>query len=171
MTTKSRVECNLNQLPSFNLLLFIFQCIKSRTICLRVKRRTSNKLGECYKLFDTREYFTFYAHPYFTQKLLDSIKFAATKFASNSCYNGLQNFIHQFLLISITILLLAKELAENSHVQDAFVIAVEQQAKERLERLSALRRIKPVDMTKLSQQVSNTKTTDVHSITYTHCLH
>ena len=50
-------------------------------------------------------------------------------------------------------LLIAKELAENSHVQDAFVIAVEQQAKERLERLSALRRIKPVDMTKLSQQV------------------
>ena len=47
----------------------------------------------------------------------------------------------------------AKELAENSHVQDAFVIAVEQQAKERLERLSALRKIKPVDMTKLSQQV------------------
>ena len=38
-------------------------------------------------------------------------------------------------------------------MQDAFVIAVEQQAKERLERLSALRRIKPVDMTKLSQQV------------------
>ena len=48
---------------------------------------------------------------------------------------------------------IAKELAENSHVQDAFVIAVEQQAKERLERLSALRKIKPVDMTKLSQQV------------------
>ena len=47
----------------------------------------------------------------------------------------------------------AKELAENSHVQDAFVIAVEQQAKERLERLSALRKIKPVDMTKLSQEV------------------
>ena len=39
-------------------------------------------------------------------------------------------------------------------MQDAFVIAVEQQAKERLERLSALRKIKPVDMTKLSQQVS-----------------
>ena len=48
---------------------------------------------------------------------------------------------------------LAKELAENSHVQDAFVIAVEQQAKERLERLSALRKIKPVDMSTLSQQV------------------
>ena len=47
---------------------------------------------------------------------------------------------------------------------------MEQQAKERLERLSALRRIKPVDMTKLSQQVSNTKTTKVHGIkhiTYT----
>ena len=52
---------------------------------------------------------------------------------------------------------LAKELAENSHVQDAFVIAVEQQAKERLERLSALRKIKPVDMSTLSQQVSEEK--------------
>ena len=41
-------------------------------------------------------------------------------------------------------------------MQDAFVIAVEQQAKERLERLSALRKIKPVDMTKLSQQVGKT---------------
>lgn len=69
----------------------IHNCIKSRTICLRVKRRSGNKL--------------------------------------------------------------AKELAESSHVQDAFVIAVEQQAKERLERLSALRKIKPVDMTKLSQQL------------------
>ena len=48
----------------------------------------------------------------------------------------------------------AEELAENSNVQDAFVIAVEQQARERLERLSALRKIKPVDMTTLSQQVS-----------------
>lgn len=42
----------------------------------------------------------------------------------------------------------------SSNVQDAFVIAVEQQARERLERLSALKRITPVDMTKLSQQVS-----------------
>ena len=47
----------------------------------------------------------------------------------------------------------AEELAENSNVQDAFVIAVEQQARERLEKLSALRKIKPVDMTTLSQQV------------------
>ncbi|XP_040565434.1 protein PALS1 isoform X2 [Lepeophtheirus salmonis] len=74
-----------------DVIAHIHNCIKSRTICLRVKRRTGNKL--------------------------------------------------------------AKELSENSHVQDAFVIAVEQQAKERLERLSALRRIKPVDMTKLSQQL------------------
>ena len=44
-------------------------------------------------------------------------------------------------------------MAENSNVQDAFVIAVEQQARERLEKLSALRKIKPVDMTALSQQV------------------
>ena len=34
------------------------------------------------------------------------------------------------------------------------MIAVEQQARERLEKLSALRKIKPVDMTTLSQQVS-----------------
>ena len=46
-------------------------------------------------------------------------------------------------------------MAENSNVQDAFVIAVEQQARERLEKLSALRKIKPVDMTALSQQVEN----------------
>ena len=46
-------------------------------------------------------------------------------------------------------------MAENSNVQDAFVIAVEQQARERLEKLSALRKIKPVDMTALSQQVGN----------------
>ncbi|GAB6026098.1 hypothetical protein CHUAL_012301 [Chamberlinius hualienensis] len=48
----------------------------------------------------------------------------------------------------------ALDLAQNSNVQDAFVIAVEQQARERLERLSALQKVKPVDMTKLSQQLS-----------------
>jgi len=88
------LEINGQSLDNSNhtdVIAHIHNCIKSRTICLRVKRRTGNKL--------------------------------------------------------------AKELAENSHVQDAFVIAVEQQAKERLERLSALRKIKPVDMTKLSQQL------------------
>ena len=35
-------------------------------------------------------------------------------------------------------------------IKDAYVIAVEDQAKQRLERLSALHKIKPVDMTKLS---------------------
>ncbi|KAF4528245.1 hypothetical protein B566_EDAN014403 [Ephemera danica] len=53
----------------------------------------------------------------------------------------------------------ALDLAQNSNVQDAFVIAVEQQARERLERLSALKRIKPVDMTKLSQQLNQIPTT------------
>lgn len=48
-----------------------------------------------------------------------------------------------------------QDLAANSNVQDAFVIAVEKQARERLERLSALKKIKPVDMTKLSQQLSH----------------
>ncbi|XP_046463580.1 protein lin-2-like isoform X5 [Daphnia pulex] len=71
----------------------IHQCIRSRTICLRVKRKSGNKL--------------------------------------------------------------AQDLAANSNVQDAFVIAVEKQARERLERLSALKKIKPVDMTKLSQQLSH----------------
>ncbi|XP_037072278.1 MAGUK p55 subfamily member 5-like isoform X2 [Pollicipes pollicipes] len=73
----------------------IHQCIRSRTICLRVKRKAGNKL--------------------------------------------------------------ALDLAQSSNVQDAFVIAVEQQARERLEKLSALRKIKPVDMTKLSQQLSSTE--------------
>ncbi|XP_071445308.1 protein PALS1 [Hetaerina americana] len=76
----------------------IHQCIRSRTICLRVKRRSGNRL--------------------------------------------------------------ALDLAANSNVQDAFVIAVEQQARERLERLSALKRIKPVDMTKLSQQLNQTPSTE-----------
>lgn len=40
-------------------------------------------------------------------------------------------------------------------VQDAFVIAVEQQARERLQRLSALKRITPVDMSQLSIKVNN----------------
>lgn len=39
-------------------------------------------------------------------------------------------------------------------VQDAFVIAVEQQARERLQRLSALKRVTPVDMSQLSIKVS-----------------
>ncbi|XP_034238429.1 uncharacterized protein LOC117643577 [Thrips palmi] len=71
------------------ILTFLHECIKSRVICLRVKRRTSARV--------------------------------------------------------------AAELAHS--VQDAFVIAVEQQARERLERLSQLKRIKPVDMNKLCDQV------------------
>ncbi|XP_022904823.1 protein PALS1 isoform X2 [Onthophagus taurus] len=47
----------------------------------------------------------------------------------------------------------------SSNVQDAFVIAVEQQARERLERLSALKRVTPVDMTKLSHQLNRQTTT------------
>lgn len=46
----------------------------------------------------------------------------------------------------------ASELANS--VQDAFVIAVEDKARARLQRLSALQRIKPVDMSLLSMQVS-----------------
>ena len=60
-----------------------------------------------------------------------------------------------FYNVFINFLFKAEELAENSNVQDAFVIAVEQQARERLEKLSALRKIKPVDMTTLSQQVGS----------------
>uniref|UniRef100_A0A336MLQ9 CSON003436 protein n=2 Tax=Culicoides sonorensis TaxID=179676 RepID=A0A336MLQ9_CULSO len=49
-------------------------------------------------------------------------------------------------------------------VQDAFVIAVEQQARERLQRLSALKRITPVDMSqlsiKLNQQTDKPGTTE-----------
>ena len=59
------------------------------------------------------------------------------------------------VMVSWCLYFAAEELAENSNVQDAFVIAVEQQARERLEKLSALRKIKPVDMTTLSQQVAS----------------
>lgn len=41
----------------------------------------------------------------------------------------------------------------SSNIQDAFVIAVEPQARERLERLSTLKRVTPVDITKLQRQV------------------
>jgi len=62
---------------------------------------------------------------------------------NNVLYNVLRNYF-----------IAALDLASQSNVQDAFVIAVEQQARERLEKLSALKRIKPVDMTKLSHQVT-----------------
>ncbi|XP_066258082.1 protein PALS1 isoform X1 [Euwallacea similis] len=71
----------------------IHQCIRSRTICLRVKRRSGARLAVDLDL-------------------------------------------------------------SQDHVQDAFVIAVEQQARDRLERLSALRKITPIDITKLSEQLS-----------------
>nr|AAR31118.1 RH69430p [Drosophila melanogaster] len=40
-------------------------------------------------------------------------------------------------------------------VQDAFVIAVEEHARERLQRLAALNRVTPVDITQLSKKVSD----------------
>ena len=120
----------------FSFLYSHFQCIKSRTICLRVKRRTGNKLG---KLSFQHDYFIHNKKKeYNLLRLTERCKIF-------------------YILLILFILISAKELAENSHVQDAFVIAVEQQAKERLERLSALRKIKPVDMSTLSQQVSEKK--------------
>ena len=68
------------------------------------------------------------------------------------------------IIFSVKNISTAEELAENSNVQDAFVIAVEQQARERLEKLSALRKIKPVDMTALSQQVGNTQSSELSKI-------
>ena len=62
---------------------------------------------------------------------------------------------NECIVVMVSWYFAAEELAENSNVQDAFVIAVEQQARERLEKLSALRKIKPVDMTTLSQQVAS----------------
>lgn len=52
-------------------------------------------------------------------------------------------YLHLFIL--------AGELCNT--VQDAFLIAVEQQARERLQRLSALKRITPVDISQLSIKV------------------
>ncbi|XP_050663595.1 protein PALS1 isoform X3 [Leptidea sinapis] len=52
-----------------------------------------------------------------------------------------------------------KLLSEIGHniIQDAFLIAVEEQARQRLQRLSALNRITPVDMTKLSVELNRKK--------------
>ncbi|CAH2241599.1 jg3933 [Pararge aegeria aegeria] len=44
-------------------------------------------------------------------------------------------------------------------IQDAFLIAVEEQARQRLQRLSALKRITPVDMSKLSAELNKRKRT------------
>ncbi|XP_061717775.1 protein PALS1 isoform X1 [Cydia pomonella] len=46
-----------------------------------------------------------------------------------------------------------------SNIQDAFLIAVEEQAAQRLQRLSALKRITPVDMSKLSVELNRRKRT------------
>lgn len=61
------------------------------------------------------------------------------------------NFFSLSLLLSFICICIAGELG--NAVQDAFVIAVEQQARERLQRLSALKRITPVDMSQLSIKV------------------
>lgn len=61
------------------------------------------------------------------------------------------------LTSSFFFLFLAGELG--NAVQDAFVIAVEQQARERLQRLSALKRITPVDMSQLSIKVKTKERT------------
>lgn len=64
-----------------------------------------------------------------------------------------------FSLFSLSLSLPSSTAGElGNAVQDAFVIAVEQQARERLQRLSALKRITPVDMSQLSIKVSANKT-------------
>ncbi|XP_045527438.1 protein PALS1 isoform X1 [Pieris brassicae] len=52
-----------------------------------------------------------------------------------------------------------KLLSDIGHniIQDAFLIAVEEQARQRLQRLSALKRITPVDMSKLSLELNRKK--------------
>ncbi|KAJ0176301.1 hypothetical protein K1T71_008475 [Dendrolimus kikuchii] len=54
-----------------------------------------------------------------------------------------------------------KLLSDIGHniIQDAFLIAVEEQARQRLQRLSALKRITPVDMSKLSVELNRKKRT------------
>nr|XP_032518282.1 MAGUK p55 subfamily member 5 isoform X3 [Danaus plexippus plexippus] len=58
-----------------------------------------------------------------------------------------------------------KLLSDIGHnvIQDAFLIAVEEQARQRLQRLSALKRITPVDMSKLSAELNKRKRTQTES--------
>ncbi|CAG9582988.1 unnamed protein product [Danaus chrysippus] len=58
-----------------------------------------------------------------------------------------------------------KLLSDIGHnvIQDAFLIAVEEQARQRLQRLSALKRITPVDMSKLSAELNKRKRTQTEN--------
>lgn len=82
-------------------------------------------------------------NPYSSHKFL-IIDFIVDYFITSVCVTH-ENifFLHLFIL--------AGELCNT--VQDAFLIAVEQQARERLQRLSALKRITPVDISQLSIKV------------------
>lgn len=62
-----------------------------------------------------------------------------------TCFHRLVNNLKLSLTVS--------DIGHNI-IQDAFLIAVEEQARQRLQRLSALKRITPVDMSKLSVEVS-----------------
>lgn len=67
-------------------------------------------------------------------------------------------FIHSpaltiFLSLTLTLSFAAWDIGNS--VQDAFVIAVEEHARERLQRLAALNRVTPVDITQLSKKVSS----------------
>lgn len=64
-------------------------------------------------------------------------------------------YIIYFNVIALTYIYIFAAGELGNAVQDAFVIAVEQQARERLQRLSALKRITPVDMSQLSIKVSS----------------
>lgn len=52
-------------------------------------------------------------------------------------------------------------MSEIGFIQDAFLIALEEQARQRLLRLSALKRITPVDITQLSEQFQKNKQTEI----------
>lgn len=73
------------------------------------------------------------------------------------CISFISIFFSQFFSFSLSFFSLFTAGELGNAVQDAFVIAVEQQARERLQRLSALKRITPVDMSQLSIKVSETK--------------
>lgn len=62
-------------------------------------------------------------------------------------------FTHISLTLSLSLSFAAWDIGNS--VQDAFVIAVEEHARERLQRLAALNRVTPVDITQLSKKVSS----------------
>lgn len=71
--------------------------------------------------------------------------------------------LYSFVIVLVVTTSIDSPGSDLGQVHDAFFIGIEDEAKERLERLAASKRITPVDITKLAHQVrSRTLTNGLH---------